>query len=152
MSGIHNKIYGSLASHLATYANTKGLRVAWENSNFEPPTDNTSAWLRFTLLPSETRQASVGDDGYNSLSGLAFVNVFTPTGLGCGIANEIADEIISHFKRGVVTPSVNGVNTRIEKSWRSPGLYEKEGSGGEESFRWFNLPVKVKYFVYSENV
>ena len=99
---------------MATYVETKIIEgfaealedagldepIAWPNVNFTPP--ESGGYIKFDLLPAETRQITLGDDGYNRLTGIAQFAVYWPEGQGMVLPNEIAGEIIAAFKRGTV--------------------------------------------------
>lgn len=144
MSGVAQYLEGSLLTQLQTWltANSTVLAtdpVAYPNREFTPPDASLTAksWLRVTFIPAETQQASVGDAGMNLMSGIMLINVFSPKGANAGPANALADSLVTAYKRGTNCPAVSGYVARIEKAWRSMALPDE---------RWFNVPVRVKWF------
>lgn len=144
MSGVARHLQGSMASQLQLWLTANNItKVAWENKPIDPPApDALEAWARVTFFPKETRQATVGDDGMNDMGGIMLVNVFWPKGKLAGTPNELADSLVSHFKRGTTTPTVSGYQTKIFNAWRDAALSDDV---------WFNVPVRVRYYQYVTN-
>jgi len=146
MSGVSRHLIGSMADHLQAWFTANSIsKVAWENAPLDPPEvddGNAASWARVTFFPKETRQASVGDAGLNDMGGIMLVNLFRPKGELAGAANVLADSLISHFKRGTLTPAVSGHQTKITNAWRDAALPDDV---------WFNVPVRVRYYQYVTN-
>lgn len=113
--------------------------VAWANVNFEPT--KGTLFLDPTLLPSDTVQASLGDNGQDLNVGLYQINVFAPSGEGKNEAMVMADKIADHFKRG--TDLVyNNRAVRIKSVSQSVSTVTTEG--------WFMIPVQISYISFTE--
>lgn len=145
MSGVATHIYGSIGYHLQEWFDTNKITaIAWENKSLDPPAiDGTKSWARVSFFPAETRQGSLGDEGLNEMSGIMLVNLFYPKGKGSGILNALADSLVSHFKRGTITAAVSGYTAKIKNAWRDSPLPDD---------RWFNIPVRVRYYQYVNNI
>ena len=110
--------------------------VAYDNTAFDPAVDardpdgNPAPWLRLTVLPGDGFQASLGIPKVWRSTGIAVVQVFTPTGQGDGLANELADDAASVF-RGVSLPGL---------IFRAPSLTR---IGAEDA--WYQINVSTPY-------
>lgn len=145
MSGVSRHLIGSMAQHLQSWFTTNNIEhVAWENRPLDPPSPNDTEkpWSRVTFFPAETRQASVGDEGLNEMGGIMLVNVFYPKGKSSGTPNQLADSLMSHFKRGTTTTAVSGYQARVFNTWRDAALPDDT---------WFNVPVRVRFFQHVTN-
>lgn len=134
-------LYGSMFQHYNEWADDESLPVHWPNSDgFTPP--ETGLWTKVDLLPAETFQSSVGENGFNLLSGILQISIFAPQNSFTGDLNEAVDSLLAHFKRGTVTAAVSGTSARVEKVWRSAALPDE---------RWYMVPVNIRYFQYATN-
>lgn len=129
-------IQKALEIHLSGF---QSQNVAWENIEFNP-VDGTS-YLRPVFMPSEPSQASLGTSGLNRKIGIFQVSVVHPLMDGSGPAAAKADAIVNHFKRGT-TLTQDGLNIRIAKAWRGPGLTQG---------KWYTIPVSVSWYAYATN-
>jgi hypothetical protein len=77
-------------SRLAGWAKTKGLRVAYQNVNFQPNSGET--YLTATLLPALTDSLTLSGD-HREYTGIFQVSVVTPAGKGAGAGEALADEL-----------------------------------------------------------
>lgn len=145
MSGVNQHLIGSMANKFQAWLTANGYtQVAWENREFTPPAvDGSTPWFRPTFFPAETRQASVGDAGLNEMGGIMLINIFYPKGKNAGTPNQIADSLLSHFKRGTLTDAVSGYQAKIFNAWRDSALPEEA---------WYNIPVRVRYFQQVNNI
>lgn len=146
MSGVSRHLIGAMANHFQGWLTANSVpdsRVAWPNRPMDPPAvDGSVAWYRATFFPSETRQAGVGDNGFNEMGGIMLINVFYPKGKNSGTPNELADSIISYFKRGTLTSAVSGYQARISSAWRDAALPDEV---------WYMIPVRIRYFQHVTN-
>ena len=94
MSTFFTDIQGALRVRLSTLPDLPS--VAWENDTYEP---DLSIYLRATILPSESFQACLGEEGLDQHSGVFQVDVFIPNGFGRTIW---PDQIADHFKRDTI--------------------------------------------------
>lgn len=150
MSGVMAHFDGSLGSHLQTWvtANASTISgVAWPNKEFDPPAvDGGKGWVRPKSFPAETIQATVGDSGLNEVGGIYRIDLFYPKGKAAGVPNQIADSLVSHFKRGTNTPDVSGYSARITRAWREAAQDDKANEA------WYHIPVRVQWFQHVANL
>jgi hypothetical protein len=111
--------------------------VAWENIDFAPTQGQT--YLRPTVLPSDTVQAELGDQGRDYHTGIYQVDVMAEAGEGKNAAYVLADSIADHFARGTDL-TYNGVVVTIQQTKRLTG---RTDSG------WFMVPVEINFFSYT---
>lgn len=84
---------------LKQYADTKGIRVAYDNVQFTPKTNEV--YLVSHLLPSSTATETMSGD-HKRFLGVYQITVVTPSGAATARADEIAtdlQEIFTIFKR-----------------------------------------------------
>ncbi len=111
--------------------------IAFENVQFTPP---DGPWLRGTILPGQTAQGSMGDDGYNTYQGLYQVSVFTPRNTGRAQALELVTQIIEHFHRGRVLDFIPGIKVRIGVASRLAAQTEAN---------WYHVPVQIAWTAHA---
>lgn len=128
MSTFFSDIAGALRTRLNSLPGAPP--IAWENINYTP--SSKTLYLRATMLPIPTIQASLGDDGKDLHEGIFQVDVFIPDGQG---RSTWPDAIADHFKRGTVLTQ-NSVTVRIKNA--SIGTAFKE-----ENF--YQVPVTIDY-------
>lgn len=107
-----------------------------ENKRARP--DLSEHWMRGTLLRREPDDGGIGKDSQEEYGGLYQVDVFIPSGEGTSSANEYADKILQHFRKGLVINN-GGTNIIIQRAW-------SETSSREE--KWYQLPVLIRWFSY----
>jgi len=108
-------------------------RVAWPNAEFTPPTDDTTVWVRFTILDGASRQASAGAAAnMHRHPGLVVVNIFAPLNRGDKAALETVDEVSAIFRNW------QDASNRIR--FFSP---EVERVGPEE--KWYQINVSFMF-------
>lgn len=73
------------------------LPTQYDNDPTEP--EKKSIWCRFTVLPGDSKQASLGSPGANVFRtpGIAIAQLFGPVGNGDAVLLQKADDIIEHF-------------------------------------------------------
>lgn len=118
---------------------TASIDIAWENAGYTPSVG--TEYLRPTLIPAKTRQATLGSGGRNEVSGTYVVGCFYPAGDGSADALTMADAICSRFRRGTVI-SANGLAVRIDRVVRLKAVQEP---------RWFQVPVAIGWLAYVDN-
>lgn len=71
--------------------------VAWENLPYTPK--QGEAWVRFSVMPERSEQASIGAPGQNYFRypGIIDVQIFTPKNGGASKALDLADRVIGIF-------------------------------------------------------
>lgn len=110
--------------------------IAYDNSAFDPAIDaldpfgNPAPWVRFSIMPGDAFQASLGTPKVWRSTGLATVQVFVPLGQGDGLAGELADDAAGIF-RGV---RLNGL------IFRAPA-FTRIGEDGT----WYQINVTTPY-------
>lgn len=81
-------------TRLQTWATAQGLDVAWENTDFEPETDQ--AYVRPTLLPAPTAQLFLDQTG-RSYRGIFQVLLNMPLGTGPGTGEALVASLDASF-------------------------------------------------------
>lgn len=122
-------IYTAFADHLAAFATTKALPVAWPGIHFTPPA--SGLWLEFAWFPNETRNIALGNDG-SQLRGFGQVSCCGRPGAGLLPVANLSGEVITHFAKGTQL----GVATVERKPWASSVLTSDER---------ISVPVTVRY-------
>ncbi|WP_434134366.1 DUF4128 domain-containing protein [Pseudomonas luteola] len=90
----HRIIRSLMETRLATWANTKNLRVAYQNQNFTPATGET--YLTTATLPALTDSLTLAGD-HREYTGIFQVSVVTPAGKGAGAGEALADELAALY-------------------------------------------------------
>ena len=122
-------IRSEIEGKLTTWANTKQIKIAYENVEFEKPDSNT--WLEFQIIPVTTVNKTVSASR-KSLYGLLQINIYSKVGKGTKEAENLAQELIDLFP---VVPKTGTVS--IEQTGNVlPSIYD----GG-----WRVTPVRFKY-------
>jgi hypothetical protein len=110
--------------------------IAYDNAAFDPaldaldPDGDPAPWVRFTVLPGDGFQASLGTPKVWRSTGVAVIQIFAPLGEGDGLANELADDVTAVF-RGI---SLGGVILR------APSLTRIGPDGA-----WYQVNVATPY-------
>jgi hypothetical protein len=129
-------ISAALDKHLSEMAGLPD--VAWENKDYEP-TQGTS-YLRPTILPAETFQASLGTNGQDEHTGIYQVDVMVEAGKGKKAGYALADLVADQFARG--TDLVySGVTVTIRQTSRQTGATDNG---------WFVVPVEIDYQSFTQ--
>jgi hypothetical protein len=122
----------ALDSRLNTLADSPP--VAWENKKYTPT--KGTLYLRPANLAGAVEPSTLGDNGQDMNEGVYQVDVFAPGGKGKKAANDAADNVADHFKRGTDL-TYNGRTVRIKSVSRNPG----RNSNG-----WYQIPVIINYY------
>jgi len=131
------KVTDALNNHLATFTTAQGLLVAWPNTDFTP---TTGTYLRPYLIPGQPFAKTLGPGGYSEQSGIYYVNIVSPLGVGVGDASELADSICQHFYRGLELPLAGWpLPLRVKQSYQAIQR--------EEETTLFTQ-VQVKFYIY----
>ena len=113
--------------------------IAWENVKYTPAVG--TIYVRPTLIPGDTTQASLGTSGTDESIGIYQVDVFTEAGQGKNEAVVMADKIANRFKRGTVM-TYNGVNVRVISVSRQVGFNDAGG--------YYMIPVEINYISFTQ--
>lgn len=135
----YNDIRAALEAEIA---NVSGVPAAaqrcWENVRFEPTVG--TAWVRMTLLPGETRPATMGANPQIRYNGLFQVDIFRPEGEGPGTAEALADAVRDRFN--VETTLTSGSIT-VRFNWS-----EKRAAIPDSP--WYQVPVLISWYTYAQ--
>lgn len=134
---IFHDIDSALDGHLTDMPNLPP--VAWENDEYTPALG--TLYLRPTVLPGGTVQASLGDSGQDQQVGVYQVDVFAETNTGKFAALQMADLVADWFKRGTVL-TYNDRKVRIRTTNRRAGQPTTEG--------WYMVIVEIYYIIYTQ--
>lgn len=127
-------IMAALQARLATFASTKGLPIAYEGVAFTP--DATKTHLADFLLPAATDNPSLGR-GHKRYSGVYQVDVDAPTGSNVVALRNLANEVATHFYRGLTLTHSSGIQVLII---RDPSISPLIPDGGR-----MKRAVSVRY-------
>ena len=109
------------------------LSTAYENVPFTPV--NGTPWQDVRILPANPDNSSIGGGHYIEV-GLAQILVCYKAGTGKKLAQERAQSIKTHFKRGT-TMIEDGLNVIIT---RTPSI-----GGAFNDGDWYKVPVTIFY-------
>ena len=127
-------IHRLIESDFKTYwtANASGVPIAWENVPFTQPA--TGIWIQFTVRFAGSQQASLGRTPLEKITGVVFINVFTPKGTGARQAARLADVA----SRGLRYKQLSGDGVAV--SLRSPALLH-----AGEQVDYYQADVSVEF-------
>lgn len=131
-TNVWNKILRGFEVQLATIASS--TPIASPNVDYTPVVG--TSFIRSTLLPAQTLQASIGIDGTNRYQGVYQVDVFSPQGTGPAAGIALVDEIIELFPRGL-SLSTDDITVRVATSSVLPAREEPD---------WYQIPVSIDWF------
>jgi len=130
-------ISAALDGHLNTM--TSAPPVAWANIDYTPTVG--TLYVRPSLLPADTIQATLGDSGTDMNQGIYQIDVFAPANKGKNEAMVMADLIANRFKRGTDL-AYNGRNIRVKSVSQAVATVNPDG--------YFQVPVKIIYISFTE--
>lgn len=133
MSTFFTDINGALRTRLSTLPGAPG--IAWENIDYKP--DSKILFLRQTILPAETSQACLGDNGLDFSVGIFQVDVFIPDGQG---RSDWPDKIADHFKRG----------TRLTQNQVTVTITSVSIEAGLKDDNFYIVPVSIGYQAFTQ--
>lgn len=110
--------------------------VAWENVSFSPTPG--SPWYRESFSPSGAEAESLGPGSFDRLEGLYLIDVFAPSGEGYKRAEELAEDVLAGFARGLATTD-GDTTVIVESSFRAAALSEAE---------WYQIPITIRFRVH----
>lgn len=132
-------IQSALAAKLNTFATSQSIPVYFENNKYSPTSGVTH--LRAFFLPGKYSAVGCGTDSQNRLYGVYAINIYTKKEIGYGAANNLADLLITEFKRGTVLTK-NDVEITIRRTVPSPY---------DEDELWYILPLSVMFYADTPN-
>lgn len=130
-----NVIHRALATHLNSNF-TAADKVAWENTEFSPSTDEI--WFEEIFLPNDSEQASLGITGLQEDIGLYQINVRVPLNTGTIESDNYINELSQIYKLGT-TIEKDGESIYIEQSSASQGIIEDN---------WYVIPFTISWSCY----
>ena len=110
----------------------RGTLIAEENKQFTP-SDGTP-WVRETLLPGIPNRVEIMQDGRSRQVGVYQVDVFTPSGIGTGIADALSTTIGDAF----VVGSSFGTSVIVV-------IQRVYGQPGREDGDWYHKPLVIEW-------
>jgi hypothetical protein len=133
---VFTDISAGLDGHLNTMTNKPP--VSWENKKYKPVND--VLYVRPTILPADTDQASLGSNGQDLNTGIYQVDVLAPAGKGKKTAYEMADLIADRFKRGTDI---------VENSRTITVVRASRGTGFNDGDRYI-VSVSIEYRAFTQ--
>jgi len=134
----HSKISNALSKRLQSLPASPP--VAWENAGFKPVDGVT--FLAETYLPAETSGVGVAATDSLDYTGIYQIDVRAALDDYKKEANDTADAVASHFRRGTIL-TYNGQKVTIQSVSRAQG--RADGA-------WWFIPVSVNWRAFSGNV
>ena len=108
--------------------------IAWDNVPYEPTDD--SEWVRATLIPVTTENASLADSVKHF--GIYSIQIFVPLQAGSGRAYELATSLEAMF-----------ANTQFSEVV----CYTAETTRtGDDGTGWYQLNVNINFWSYERNI
>src|SRR6056297_706773 len=134
----HTNISAALSTRLGTLPSSPP--VAYENAGYTPA--EGTAYIAEHYLPAETSVVGLADDDSNDFTGVYQIDVRTPLDAYKAGGNDIADAVLSHFKRGTVM-TYSGQSVVVQTASRAQG---------RPSGSWWFIPVSIIWRAFSGNV
>ena len=133
-------LFQEIRGALTTQANTASGIPAVKAYEGVPITPNVgTAYVAYTLIPTQERPASMGLDGLTLRQGLFQIGLFYPSGSGTGAAEAVADAVKSKFVPG--TFLTQGTTTvRLRYCERGPVQTTPD---------WIQAPVTVGWDIHT---
>ena len=129
---VFNDIQAALDTQLATITSAP---IAFPNVPYTPSAQ--TSYLRASLIPADTVQASLGTSGKDETNGIYQVDVVVPRGSGRpGLIDTVADA----FKRGTVL-TYNSKSLRVRSVSMGSAILDDE---------WYFVPVSINFQIYTE--
>lgn len=139
-SDVFTPIRRALEAHLNTYASLPSGGIQYENVLFDPPSKAIYLRTKVDFGPPEGRTFGVG--ATVRLSGLFSIDVFGPAGVGTGVLETLADDLLNHFAGGtVLTVSIHKVI--LFTPWRESGVT------GET---WYFIPCFIPWIYRTDQL
>lgn len=112
MTTLYQDIRGCLQTRANTATGIPGsAQRAYEGVPFAPTVG--TAYIAYTLIPTQERPASLGPSGQTLRQGLFQVSLFYPSGSGTGTVESIADAVKNVFVAGnTLTQGTTSVRIR----------------------------------------
>lgn len=98
--------------------------VMWENARGRADPKRLYLAPFFLLQPSEA--ASIGQDGFERLSGIYQVSVFAPRGQGPKQYEAVARDIVDHFRGGQTLSCCEDVEIVITTAYTGSAIFESD--------------------------
>lgn len=113
--------------------------IALENGKYTPVMG--TLFVRPTLIPGDTIQASLGSTGTDQSVGIYQIDIFSEAGEGKNEAIIMADLIADQFKRGTVM-TYNSRTVRVMNVSRGSSVNNVDG--------WFQIPIVITYISFTQ--
>lgn len=92
--------FNTLAQDFKTWmaATYPAITVAFQDTEFVVPNPGGGPWVRWSMNWSGSIAQGVGNGQYDRHTGMIFVELFYPSGLGFKAVNEMADAVAAHYR------------------------------------------------------
>lgn len=134
----HTKISNALSTHLQALPSAPP--IAPENAGYAPA--EGTAYLAEHYLPAETSGVGVAASDSLDYTGVYQIDVRTSLDEYKAEGNDLADSVLSHFKRGTVM-TYDGQSVVVQSASRAQG---------RPSGSWWFIPVSITWRAFSGNV
>jgi hypothetical protein len=116
---VYTPIRRALEAHLGTFGSIPAGGIQYENALFETPSQQIYLRTKVDFNPPVAR--TYGTGATSRLAGLFSIDVFGPAGVGTGVLEALADDLLNHFYSGQVLTH-NTHNVVLFVPWRESGV------------------------------
>ncbi len=92
----HARVRNLFQTALKTYADNKGIRVAFDNVQLKPPPAPNETYLVSHLMPAQTSSGTLSGD-HKAFFGVQQITIVSPSGRATSKADEISAELQQEF-------------------------------------------------------
>lgn len=135
-ASLYQNVRGALTARANTTAGLPSSR-AYEGVTFSPTVG--TAYVAYTLIPTQERPSTLGQDGQTLRQGLFQISLYYPAGTGTGTAEAMADAVKSNFVPGT-SLTQNSVTVRVSYAERSQCMVTPD---------WVQCNVTVGWFLHN---
>lgn len=106
----HSRVRNLLATKLAEYATTKGIRVSYENYKLYPNVDET--YLETCTLPAPTITRTLSGD-HKEFLGVYQIKIIVGSGVATALSDQIVEELQTAFPVDSTYVDVSGFTVQV---------------------------------------
>ena len=141
MSSIYDKIRSTLENHVASVTDVP--YIAYENVSTTDKPDGVP-WFKLQLFPTKRTPACLGNSIQMRYEGVFTVYVYIPEGVGPGLADELADNVISAFE---AKTDISYTNPDTSETTIVTVTYADREQGITDQ-PYYYVPVNIDWYTY----